>query len=49
VAHGLAYQWLEKGNNGWVYVFVPVVLIVAVLQLRGRRQFLARRATISEE
>jgi methionine sulfoxide reductase heme-binding subunit len=49
VAHGLAYQWIEKGNNGWVYVFVPVVVIVAVMQLDGRRRFLARRATIAEE
>ena len=49
VAHGLAYQWIEKGNKGWVFVFVPVVVIVAALQLRGRRRFLARRATISEE
>ena len=47
--HGLAYQWIEKGNGGWVYVFVPVVLIVAVMQLDGRRRFLARRAAISEE
>jgi methionine sulfoxide reductase heme-binding subunit len=47
--HGLAYQWIEKGNGGWVYVFVPVVLIVAVMQLNGRRRFLARRAAISEE
>ena len=49
VAHGLAYQWIEKGNKGWVFVFVPVVVIVATLQLRGRQRFLARRATISEE
>ena len=49
VVHGLAYQWIEKGNNGWVYVFVPVVVIVAALQLHGRRRFLARRAVVSEE
>jgi len=49
VAHGLAYQWLEKGNGGWVWVFVPVVIIVAAMQLDGRRRFLARRATIGEE
>ena len=49
VAHGLAYQWLEKGNGGWVFVFVPVVLIVAVMQLDGRRRFLARRVAVSEE
>ena len=47
--HGLAYQWIEKGNGGWVFVFVPVVLIVAAMQLDGRRRFLARRAAISEE
>jgi sulfoxide reductase heme-binding subunit YedZ len=45
VLHGLAYQWIEKGNGGWVYVFVVVVLIVAAMQLDGRRRFLARRAT----
>jgi sulfoxide reductase heme-binding subunit YedZ len=49
VAHGLAYQWLEKGNGGWVFVFVPVVVVVTALQLRGRRRFLARRAAIIEE
>jgi len=48
VAHGLAYQWIEKGNRGWVYVFVPVVLIVAGLQFDGRRRFLARRAQLSD-
>jgi len=48
VAHGLAYQWIEKGNDGWVYVFVPVVLVVTALQLRGRRRFLARRVEVSE-
>ncbi|MBW8769160.1 MAG: ferric reductase-like transmembrane domain-containing protein [Gemmatimonadetes bacterium] len=48
VAHGLAYQWIEKGNGGWVYLFVPVVLIVAGLQLDGRRRFLARRAQLSD-
>ncbi len=48
VAHGLAYQWIEKGNDGWVYVFVPVVLVVTALQLRGRRRFLARRVAVSE-
>jgi methionine sulfoxide reductase heme-binding subunit len=46
--HGLAYQWIEKGNGGWVYVFVVVVLIVAAMQLDGRRRFLARRATAPE-
>jgi len=49
VVHGLAYQWIEKGNDGWVYVFVPIVVAVAALQLRGRLQFLARRATTGEE
>lgn len=48
VVHGLAYQWIEKGNGGWVFVFVPLVAIVAALQLRGRRRFLARRAEITE-
>src|SRR6478735_3687364 len=48
VVHGLAYQWIEKGNGGWVYLFVPVVLIVAALQLDGRRRFLARRAAASD-
>jgi len=48
VAHGLAYQWIEKGNDGWVYVFVSVVLVVTALQLRGRRRFLARRVEVSE-
>jgi len=42
--HGLAYQWIEKGNKGWVFVFVPVVLIVAATQLDGRRRFLSRRS-----
>jgi len=48
VVHGLAYQWIEKGNGGWVYVFVPVVVVVTALQLRGRRRFLARRVAISD-
>jgi sulfoxide reductase heme-binding subunit YedZ len=48
VVHGLAYQWIEKGNGGWVFVFVPVVLIVAVMQLDGRRRFLARRTELSD-
>ena len=48
VVHGLAYQWIEKGNGGWVFVFVPVVLIVAVMQLDGRRRFLARRVQLSD-
>jgi sulfoxide reductase heme-binding subunit YedZ len=49
VVHGLGFQWLEKGNGGWVWVFVPIVAIVAGLQLDGRRRFLARRAPIIEE
>ena len=48
VVHGLAYQWIEKGNGGWVWVFVPVVLIVAGLQLDGRRRFLTRRVAASD-
>jgi len=44
VVHGLAYQWIEKGNGGWVYVFVLVIAVVAGMQLDGRRRFLARRA-----
>ena len=48
VLHGLAYQWLEKGNGGWVYVFVPVVLGVAAMQLDGRRRYLARQVTAPE-
>jgi sulfoxide reductase heme-binding subunit YedZ len=48
VLHGLAYQWLEKGNGGWVYVFVFTVLIVAAMQLDGRRRILARRAPAPE-
>ena len=48
VAHGLAYQWIEKGNGGWVWVFVPVVIIVAAMQLDGRRRFLARRVEVSD-
>jgi methionine sulfoxide reductase heme-binding subunit len=47
--HGLAYQWIEKGNKGWVFVFVPVVLIVAAMQLDGRRRFLARRADARQQ
>jgi sulfoxide reductase heme-binding subunit YedZ len=47
-AHGLAYQWIEKGNGGWVFVFVPVVLIVAAMQLDGRRRFLARRIQLTD-
>jgi sulfoxide reductase heme-binding subunit YedZ len=48
VVHGLAYQWIEKGNGGWVFVFVPVVVVVTALQLRGRRRYLARRAESAE-
>jgi len=48
VAHGLAYQWIEKGNGGWVFVFVPVVLLVVVMHLDGRRRFLARRVEFSD-
>ena len=42
VAHGLAYQWIEKGNGGWVYAFVAVVALVVVVQLVGRRRVISR-------
>jgi sulfoxide reductase heme-binding subunit YedZ len=42
VVHGLAYQWLEKGNGGWVYVFVFVTAVVVWMQLDGRRRYRAR-------
>jgi sulfoxide reductase heme-binding subunit YedZ len=44
VAHGLAYQWIEKGNGRWVYVFAVLTLAVLVMQLDGRRRF-KKRAT----
>lgn len=42
VAHGLAYQWIEMGNGGWVYVFVPAILVVLGLQLVGRGRVKSR-------
>jgi sulfoxide reductase heme-binding subunit YedZ len=42
VVHGLAYQWIEKGNGGWVYVFVVVSVVVMWMQLDGRRRYRAR-------
>ena len=44
VAHALAYQIPTRNHAPWIAVFMLLTVIVLVLQLDGRRRYVARRS-----
>jgi sulfoxide reductase heme-binding subunit YedZ len=43
VAHALAYQIPTRNHARWIALFLLVTMVVLVMQLDGRRRYLARR------